>query len=51
VFTDVENNVTQETQGFIQIRATVGIKTLRPMCVSCIMIAWVVTPSTPPFVS
>jgi hypothetical protein len=25
-------------------------KTLRPMCVGCIMIAWVETPSTPPFI-
>jgi hypothetical protein len=25
-------------------------KTLHPVCVDCIMIAWVDTPSTPPFI-
>jgi hypothetical protein len=45
----VENNGTQETRGFIQVRASVGIKTLCPVCVSCIMISLVETPSTHPF--
>jgi hypothetical protein len=29
VLTDVENNGTQETQGFIMVQASVRIKTLR----------------------
>jgi hypothetical protein len=45
VLTDVENNGTQETRGFIQVQASVRIKTLHPVCVSCIMIHWVETPS------
>jgi hypothetical protein len=50
VLTDVESNGTQWTRGFIQVQASVRIKMLRPMCVSCIMICWVETPSTPPFI-
>jgi hypothetical protein len=50
VLTDMENNGTQVTQGFIQVQAFMGIKILRPVCVSCIIIAWVETPSTPPFI-
>jgi hypothetical protein len=50
VLTDMENNGTQETQGFIQVRASVRIKILRPVCVGCIMISLVVTPSSPPFI-
>jgi hypothetical protein len=47
---DVENNGTQETQGFTQVRGSMRIKTQRPVCVGCIMIAWFETPSTPPFI-
>jgi hypothetical protein len=47
---DVENNGTQETRGFIQVQASVRIKPLCHVCVNCIMIAWVDTPSTPPFI-
>jgi hypothetical protein len=47
VLTDVENNGTLETRWFIQVRASVRIKTLHPMCIACIMIPWVETPSTP----
>jgi hypothetical protein len=50
VLTDVENNGTQETRGFIQVRASVRIKTLHLVCVGCIMIAWIETPSTHPFI-
>jgi hypothetical protein len=50
VLTDVENNRTQETRGFIQVRASVRIKTRRPVCVNCIMFAWVEIPSTHPFI-
>jgi hypothetical protein len=50
VLTDVENNGTQETQGFIQVCASIRIKTLQPVWVGCIMIPWVETPSTPPFI-
>jgi hypothetical protein len=38
---------TQGTRGFIQVQASQRIIALRPMCTSCIMIAWVKTPSTP----
>jgi hypothetical protein len=48
VLTNVENNGMQGTQGFIQVWASMRIKTLRPVCVDCIMVAWVETPSTPP---
>jgi hypothetical protein len=44
---DVENNGMQETRGFIQVRASMRIKTLRPVCVGCIMIRWIETTSTP----
>jgi hypothetical protein len=47
---DVEHNEMQETRGFIQVWASVRKKTLRLVCVDCIMIAWVETPSTPPFI-
>jgi hypothetical protein len=40
----------QGTLGFIQVHASVRIKNLRHVCVDCIMIAWVETPSTPPFI-
>jgi hypothetical protein len=46
---DVENNGTQVTRGFIQVRASVRINPLRFVWASCIMIAWVETLSTPPF--
>jgi hypothetical protein len=49
VLTDVENNGTQGRRGFIQLWASRRIKTLCPVCVGCIMIAWVETPSTPLF--
>jgi hypothetical protein len=49
VLTNVENNGTQETRGFIQVHATVRIKNLCPVCVYCIMIAWVETPLYPSF--
>jgi hypothetical protein len=42
--TDVENNGMQGTQGFIQVRASMRIKTLRLVCVGCIMIPWAETP-------
>jgi hypothetical protein len=47
---NVKNNGTHGTRGFIQVQATVRIKTLRPMCVDCIMIRWVEILSTPPFI-
>jgi hypothetical protein len=47
---DVENNGTQEIQKFIQVRASVKLKPLRHVCVGCIMISWIETPSTPPFI-
>jgi hypothetical protein len=50
VLTDMENNRTQETRGFIQVWASMKIKTLRHVCINCIMIAWVENPSTPPFI-
>jgi hypothetical protein len=37
-------------RGFIQVRASVGIKILRSVCVGGIMTAWVETPSTPIFI-
>jgi hypothetical protein len=46
----VKNNVTQETRGFMQVRASVTIKTLHPVCISCIMIARVETSYTHPFI-
>jgi hypothetical protein len=48
--TDVMNNGMQGTQEFIQVQASRRIKAPHPMCVGCIMIAWVETPSTPPFI-
>jgi hypothetical protein len=48
---DIEKMGTQGTQGFIQVRASVRIKTLCPVCVGCIMIAWAKTSSTTPFIS
>jgi hypothetical protein len=50
VLTDVENNGIQRTRGFIQVRASMRIKTLHVVCVGCIMIHWIETPSTPPFI-
>jgi hypothetical protein len=50
VLTDVMNNGMQGTQGFIQVQVSHRIIALRPVCISCIMIAWVETPSTPPFI-
>jgi hypothetical protein len=50
VLTDVENNGTRGTRAFIQVQASMRIKTLCPMCVDCIMIAWIETLSTPPFI-
>jgi hypothetical protein len=47
---NAKNNVTQGTRGFIQIRASVRTKTLCPVR-QCIMIHWVETPSTPPFIN
>jgi hypothetical protein len=44
---DVENNRMQGSQGFIQVRASVRIKPLHPVCVGCIMIPSVETSSTP----
>jgi hypothetical protein len=41
----VENNEIQESRGFIQVQASVMVKTLLPVCIGCIMIAWVETPS------
>jgi hypothetical protein len=35
----------QETRGFIQVQPSVTVKTLLPVCIGCIMIAWVETPS------
>jgi hypothetical protein len=46
MLTDMENNGTQGTQGFIQVQASVRIKTQYPVCIGCIMIACVETPST-----
>jgi hypothetical protein len=46
----MENNGMQGTRGFIQVRAFVRIKTLHLVCIGCIMIHWVETPSTPPFI-
>jgi hypothetical protein len=34
VLTDVKNNGTQGTRGFGHVRASLRIKTLRPICVS-----------------
>jgi hypothetical protein len=50
VLMDVENNGMQGTRGFIQVQASVRIKTLCHMCVGCIMIAWIETFSIPPFI-
>jgi hypothetical protein len=50
VLTDVENNGTQGTRWIIQVRASMRIKTLRPVCVDYIIIHWIETPSTPPFI-
>jgi hypothetical protein len=50
VLTDVENNEMQGTQWFIQVRAYVRIKTIRPVCIDCIIIYWVETPSTHSFI-
>jgi hypothetical protein len=50
VLTDVENNGTQETRGFIQVQTSVRIKIICPVCVGYIMIVWVETPSIPPFI-
>jgi hypothetical protein len=50
VLTDAENKDTQGTREFIQVHASVRIKIQRPMCVGCIIIRWVETPSTPPFI-
>jgi hypothetical protein len=47
---DAKNNGTQGTRGFIKVRASMRIKTLRPVCVGCIMFHWVETPFTPPFI-
>jgi hypothetical protein len=47
---DVVNNGMQGTRGFIQVRASVRIKALCLVCFGYLMIAWVKTPSTPPFV-
>jgi hypothetical protein len=47
---DVMNNEMQGTQGFIQVQASQRIIALCHVCVDCIMIAWVETPSTPPFI-
>jgi hypothetical protein len=33
VLTDVKNNGTQGTRGFIQVQASVRIKTICPVCV------------------
>jgi hypothetical protein len=38
----------------VRVYASLGLredKTLCPMCIGCIMMAWVETPSTPPFIA
>jgi hypothetical protein len=50
VLTDVMNNGTQGTQGFIQVQVSRRIIALCLVCVGCIMSAWVETPSTTPFI-
>jgi hypothetical protein len=50
VLTDVENNGTQDTRGFIHVWASVRIKILRPVCISYTMISPVETSFTPPFI-
>jgi hypothetical protein len=40
----------QGTRGFIQVRASVRIKTLCLVSIGYIMIAQIETPSTPPFI-
>jgi hypothetical protein len=50
VLTDVMNNGTRGSRGFIEVQASRSIIALCPMCVGCIMIAWVETPSTTPFI-
>jgi hypothetical protein len=47
---DVESNGIQGACRFIQIHASVRIKTLHHVCVSFIMIAWVKISSTHPFI-
>jgi hypothetical protein len=49
MITDVMNNGTQGTQGFIQVQASRRIIALHPVCVGCIIIAWVKTPLYPSF--
>jgi hypothetical protein len=39
VLMNVENNGMQGTRGFIKVQASIRIKTLRYVCVSCIMIS------------
>jgi hypothetical protein len=48
--TNVENNGTQERREFIWVHASVRIKALHPVCVGCIKIGCVETPSTPYFI-
>jgi hypothetical protein len=48
VLTDVMNNGAQGTRGFIHVQASQRVIVLRPVCIGCIMIAWVETSSTPP---
>jgi hypothetical protein len=43
VLTNMENSGTQGTRGFIEVRASMRIKPLHPVCVICIMIHWVET--------
>jgi hypothetical protein len=50
VLMDVESNGTQGIQGFIQVWASMKIKTLRPVCVICIIIHCIETTSTPHFI-
>jgi hypothetical protein len=50
MLTDMVNNGTQGIRGFIKVRASMRIKTIRPLCVGCNMIRWAKTLSTSPFI-
>jgi hypothetical protein len=50
VLTNVKNIRTQEIQGVIQVQVSVRIRILHHMCVSCIIIIWIETPSTLSFI-
>jgi hypothetical protein len=50
VLTDVKNNGTRETWGFRQVRASLRIKTICPVCIGVLWLLGFETLSTPPFI-